>query len=45
MLAGNDGIQKSLDEFKIMPNLTKDYRVSCPSASKKLMLPFFLTCY
>ena len=39
---GNDDIHKSLDEFEIWPNLTTDYRVSCPSASKKSMSPLFL---
>ena len=28
--AGSDDIHKSLDEFEIRPNLTTDYRVSCP---------------
>ena len=36
ILAGNDDIQKSLDEFKIRPDLTPDQR-----ASKKSMLPLF----
>ena len=30
ILAGNDDIHKSLDEFEIQPDLTLDYRVSCP---------------
>ena len=30
ILAGNDDTHKSLDEFEIRPNLTTDYRVSCP---------------
>ena len=30
VLAGNDGIHKSLDEFTIRPDRTKDHRVSCP---------------
>ena len=36
ILAGNDDIHKSLDEFKIRPNLTPDQR-----ASRKSMLPLF----
>ena len=27
---GNDDIHKSLDEFEIRPDQTKDHRVSCP---------------
>ena len=30
ILAGNDDMHKSLDEFEIWPNLTTDYGVSCP---------------
>ena len=45
MLAGNDDIHKSLDEFKIRTDPTADHRVSCPLASKKLMLLLFLGCY
>ena len=30
ILAGNDDIHKSFDEFDIPPNLTMDYRVNCP---------------
>ena len=30
ILAGNDDIQKSLDEFEIRPDPTTDYGVSCP---------------
>ena len=29
MLAGNDNIHKSLDEFEIQLDLTRDHRVSC----------------
>ena len=29
MLAGNDKIQESLDEFKIQSDLIRDHRVSC----------------
>ena len=36
ILAGNDDIHKSLDEFKIRPDLTPDQR-----ASRKSMLPLF----
>ena len=28
--AGNDDINKSMDAFEILPDLTTDYRVSCP---------------
>ena len=41
ILACNDDIHKSLDECRIWPDLTTDHRVSCPSASKILMLPLF----
>ena len=30
ILAGNDDIHKRLDESEIRPDLTADYRVSCP---------------
>ena len=30
ILSGNDDIHKSSDEFEIRPDLTRDYRVSCP---------------
>ena len=30
ILAENDEIHKSLDEFEIRPDLTTDYRVNCP---------------
>ena len=29
MLAGNDDIHESLDEFEIQSNLIRDHRVSC----------------
>ena len=29
MLAGNDNIQESLDEFEIQSDLIRDHRVSC----------------
>ena len=29
ILAGNDDIHKSLDEFEIQPDLIRDHRVSC----------------
>ena len=29
MLAGNDNIHKSLDEFEIQSNLIRDHRVTC----------------
>ena len=29
MLAGNDNIHESLDEFEIQSNLIRDHRVSC----------------
>ena len=32
ILAGNDDMHESLDEFEICPDLTMDYGVSCPSA-------------
>ena len=30
ILAGNDDIHKSLDEFQIWPDSSTDYGVSCP---------------
>ena len=33
ILAGNDDMHESLDEFEIWPDSTTDYGVSCPSAS------------
>ena len=30
ILAGNDDMHESLDEFEIWPDSTTDYRVSCP---------------
>ena len=30
MLAGNDNIHESLDEFEIQSDLIRDHRVSCP---------------
>ena len=30
MLAGNDDMHESLDEFEIWPDLNTDYGVSCP---------------
>ena len=42
MLAGNDNIHESLDEFEIQSDLTRDHRVSCSWASKKSVLPLFL---
>ena len=42
MLAGNDNIHESLDEFEIQSNLMRDHRVSCSRAYKISMLPFFL---
>ena len=35
ILAGNDDMHKSLDEFKIRRNSTTDYGVSCPRAYEK----------
>ena len=45
ILTVNDDIHKSLDEFEIRPDPTKDHRVSCPYASEKLMFPLFLALY
>ena len=42
MLAGNDNIDNSLDEFEIQSDLIRDHRVSCSCASKKSMLSLFL---
>ena len=42
MLAGNDNIHESLDEFEIQSDLIRDHRVSCSLASEKWMLPLFL---
>ena len=35
ILAGNDDIHKSLNEFKIWRDPTMDYGVGCPLASEK----------
>ena len=35
ILAGNDDMAESLDEFVIWPDSTMDYGVSCPGAYKK----------
>ena len=45
ILAGNNDIHESLDEFEILPDLTTDHRVSCPLGSKKSMLLLFIVCY
>ena len=42
ILAGNDDIHKSLDEFEIRRDPIRDHRVSCSLASKKSMLPVLL---
>ena len=41
ILAGNDGIHKSLDEFEIRSDPIRDHRVSCSWASKKSKFPLF----
>ena len=45
ILAGNDSMHYSLDEFEFAWDLTSNYGVSQPSVSKKLMPPLFLGCY
>ena len=35
-LAGNEDMHYILDEFEFRPDLTTDYRVSCPWASEKI---------
>ena len=35
ILAGNDDMHEIVDEFKIWPDSTKDYRVGCPLAFEK----------
>ena len=45
MLAGNNDIHESVDEFELLPDLTTDHRVSCPLGSKKSMCLLFLVCY
>ena len=42
ILAGNDDINKSLDEFEIRPDPIRDRRVSCSLASKESMLSLLL---
>ena len=37
ILAGNEDMQESLDEYKFRPDTTTNSRVICPCASKKLM--------
>ena len=36
ILAGNDDMHESSEEFEIRPDLTTDCRVSCPLASEKI---------
>ena len=36
ILAGNDDMHESSEEFKIRPDRTTDCGVSCPSASEKV---------
>ena len=50
ILAGNEDMHESLDEFKFWPDTTTNSRVICPCASEKLMYnvvntqgPLFLT--
>ena len=45
MLAGNNDIHKSLDEFEIRPDLTADYRVNCPLPSKNRYCYFFSVAF
>ena len=35
-LADNEDMHNILDEFEFQPDLTTDYRVSCPWASEKI---------
>ena len=37
ILAGNEHMHESLDEFKFWPNTTTDSRIICPCVSEKLM--------
>ena len=37
ILAGNEDMHESLDEFKFQPDTTTNSRVICPCASEKLM--------
>ena len=37
ILAGNEDMHKSLDEFKYRPDTATNSRVICPCASEKLM--------
>ena len=41
ILAGNNDIHESLDEFEILPDSTTDHRVSCPLGSKNRCCYFF----
>ena len=36
ILAGNDDMHESLEEFEIRPDLTTDCGASCPLASEKI---------
>ena len=36
ILAGNDDMHESIEEFEIRPDLTTDCGVSCPLASEKI---------
>ena len=44
ILAGNDNIYESLDEFEIRLHLTTDFRGN-RQGLKKLMILLFLVCY
>ena len=53
-LAGIEDMHNILDEFEFRPDLTTDYGVSCPWASKKyphrlvmgkMVFPLFLCCF
>ena len=37
ILAGNEDMHKSLDEFKFQPDTTTNSKVICPCASEKLI--------
>ena len=45
ILADNEDMHKSLDEFEFWPDLRTDYGVSCSWAFKKSMSSLFLGCY
>ena len=45
MLAGNDNIHKSLDEFEIRPDPTAGFHGNRLGYDEKMVSPLFLGCF